>query len=99
MKNLKESLQKQEKSIVNTAYKIAIAKQDIALGVVDTLLEVFKKESPQTFSKEKVADLVFQKVKEVPNADIEQYLNASKSEQYKIRLKIEKRIVKSCQKD
>jgi hypothetical protein len=98
MKNIQESLKKQEKKIVTTAYEIALAKQDIALGLIDAISEVFKRDSPRKFSKEEIADLIFQKVKELTNNEVMQYLNAGKQEKYKLRLKIEKKVMNSILK-
>nr|MCK4929817.1 hypothetical protein [Nanoarchaeota archaeon] len=83
----------QEKDIITDAYKIALAKQDIALGIIESTREVLIEESPKKYSKEKIADIVFQKVKEIPNKEITNYLKADKKDQVKIRLKIEKKIL------
>lgn len=93
MKELKEYLEKNEKKIVTDAYKIALAKQDIALGLIDVIKEIIKKESPKEFSNERIADLVFKKVKEIPNEKIQEYLKSNKEKKYIIRLKIEKEIM------
>jgi galactose-1-phosphate uridylyltransferase len=88
-----DELKKQEKDIVIDAYKIALIKQDIALGIVDTILEVMQMESNTKLSKEKIADKVFQEIKEISNEEIERYIKSNLKDKPKIKLKIEKRII------
>jgi len=92
-KKVIDELKKQEKEIVIDAYKIALIKQDIALNIVDAIDEIMQIESNTRMSKEKIADKVFQEIKEIPNEEIERYIKGSLKEKPEIKLKIEKKII------
>lgn len=95
MKDIKNVLRSNKKKIVIDGYKIALAKQDIALGLVDSITKVLERESPSQYTKEKIADLLFVNIQNLDNKIIEDYLKAPDKEKYKIRLKIEKSVIKN----
>mgnify|MGYP001558566188 FL=1 len=95
MFDLKDELKRKEKEIVVDAYKITLAKQDIALGLVESVKETFKGTSNKKINNEEIADLLFEKIKEIPNKEIMQYLQSEETKRVKLRLKIEKRIIES----
>jgi hypothetical protein len=99
MNKIINKLKKEEKKIVSTAYKIALVKQDIALNVTEALLKVFDQESPKKFSKEEIANRVFEEAKKIPNKEVEKYVAAPIEEKINIRLRLEKKIIENLRKN
>jgi hypothetical protein len=98
MEDIINRLKEKEGKIVSDAYKIAIVKQDIALGLIESIKEILSKGSPIKFSDEQIADKIFEKVKKIPNKDIQIYIQADKRKKKDLRLKIEKRLIKDFKK-
>jgi len=98
MKKVDDVLKKHEKKIIKDSYKIALAKQDIALNVIESICKVFEQESPRKFSKEEIADRVFQEIKKIPNEKIQKYIGAKLEDKPKLKLKIEKQVIRKIKK-
>ena len=83
-------MKKAEKKLIIDSYRIALAKQDMALELIDIILQEAEKEAPRKLSKTEVAELVFLHAKGIPNKDIEGYLKAPETTKRGIRLAIQK---------
>lgn len=95
MNNVGTKLKEHEGEILTQSYKIALIKQDIALNLIDVIKEIIEREHVVKIPKEKIADMVFNELKNIPNSEIEKYMGADLQNKPKIKLKIERRVLKS----